>query len=205
MLFLTRFQQSEVICVDLYVGFSQLEFMTEGTNRRQTHSACCSRLFLTVTYVTTCEIGTASVQAGPTTGGLAERVGVIEAAPLVQGALVVKASLLEHHCANTQPIIKDKVAVIDLQPQVVIFQSVSVGELLLPPGVNLVVNGSRLAQTGRPAEHLHVTIGDSQTIGGEAGGPQVEHSEATLSRCQTTQDQQQKRNRGGHVFTGGCG
>lgn len=134
-----------------------------------------------------------------TQGGLAECVGVVEAATFIQGALVVVGSPHELSLAKAQLIIKDEVAVKDFHPQDVVLLSSQGSELLLPPGVDLVVEDSRLTQADSTAKQLHVAIGDAQCIRGEAGGPQVEHSESGLSRSQTAQDQHQQRKRGGHV------
>lgn len=76
----------------------------------------------------------------------AEGVGVMEGPSFLQVAVVLIASWLQPTLADSQQVIEDEVAVVNLEPQHVVLLSLEVGEVLLPPGVGVVVANRRFAQ-----------------------------------------------------------
>lgn len=106
--------------------------------------------------------------------------------------------------ADSKQVIEEDVTVMDLELQSVTLLCTEVGEILLPPGVLVVIANSCFTQTGRATEDCDIAIGGSQEIGGKVTGSQVEHPQLGISHAQTAQDQQEERNVGGHGVQEGC-
>lgn len=93
----------------------------------------------------------------------------------------------------------------NLEPQDVILLGLEVSELLLPPGVLVVVANRRFTQSDGATENLDIAICGSQDAGVKFTGPQVKQLQLGFNHSQTAQDQQKEGTAGGHGFTGGCG
>lgn len=78
----------------------------------------------------------------------AEGVGIMEGAAFLQEAVMLMGSLLDLSLADSQQVIEDKVTVVNFEPQNVVLLSLEVGELLLPPGVLVVVANRCFTQSG---------------------------------------------------------
>lgn len=106
--------------------------------------------------------------------------------------------------AFSNQVVEEEVAVMERELQSVTLLCAEVGELLLPPGVLVVVANRCFTQTGRATEDHDIAIGGSQEVGGKVAGSQVEHPQLGISHAQTAQDQQEERNAGGHGVQEGC-
>lgn len=78
----------------------------------------------------------------------AEGVGIMKGAAFLQEAVMRMGSLLDQSLAVSQQVIEDKVPVVNFEPQNVVLLSAEVSELLVPPGVDLVITDSCPTQTG---------------------------------------------------------
>lgn len=71
--------------------------------------------------------------------GSVECVGIMEGASFLQEAVVVMGSPLDLPLTDSKQIIEEKVAVMYFQPQDVVFLSIEVLELFLPPGIFVII------------------------------------------------------------------
>lgn len=126
----------------------------------------------------------------------------MEGAPFLQEAVVAVGSLPDLPLTDSDQVIKEKIAVVDFQLQGAVFLSVEVLELLLPPGVLVVVTDGRFTQRRSVEEHLDVAVRGSEEARGKIRSSQVEHLNLSLSHAQTEDHQQKKRKSGGHGVTG---
>lgn len=122
----------------------------------------------------------------------------MESATFLQVAVEVMGPLFHLSLADSKQVIEEDVTVMDLKLQSVTLLSTEVGELLLPPGVLVVVANRCFTQIGRATEDYDIAIGGSQEVGGKVAGSQVEHPQLGISHAQSAQDQQEERNMGGH-------
>ena len=90
-------------------------------------------------------------------------VGVAEGA-FIQIAVVGVSAHFDGPLAGPEEVVEESVVVMDRQPQHVIGQGAGVPELLVPPGIGIVVPDRCFAQVSRAAGHLHVAIGDSKKV-----------------------------------------
>lgn len=128
----------------------------------------------------------------------AKGVRVVKGATFLQVAVNVEASPPQLSLADPEQVIHEDVAVKELQLQSVAFQSVEVPELLLPPGVFVVVANSRFTQNDGAKIHFDVAIGLSQETRGKVAGSQVKHRYLSFSHAQTAKDQEEERETVGH-------
>lgn len=75
-------------------------------------------------------------------------VGIMEGAAFLQEAVMLMGSRLDLSLTDSQQVIEKDVTVVNFEPQNVILLSLEVEELLLPPGVDVVVANGRFPQTG---------------------------------------------------------
>lgn len=129
---------------------------------------------------------------------LTKFVRVVKGATFLEVALNVVASPSQLSLADPEQIIQQHVAVEDLQLQSVTFLSVEVQELLLPPGVFVVVANSRFTQRDGAKGDFNVAVSLSQEIRGKVAGFQVKHSYLAFSHAQTAQDQKEEGETVGH-------
>lgn len=126
----------------------------------------------------------------------------MEGAPFLQEAVVAVGAILDLPLTHSYQLIEENVAVMDFQLQHVVFLSGEVLELLLPPGVLVVVTHRRFTQRRCVAEHLDVAVCGSQEVGGKIRSSQVKHLDLSLSYAQTEDHQHKTRKSGGHGATG---
>ena len=88
-------------------------------------------------------------------------VGVGEGA-FLQIAVVGVSSHSDGPLAGPQEVVEENVVVMDRQLQHVVGHGLGVPELLVPPGVGVVVSDRCFAQVSRSAGHLHVAISGSK-------------------------------------------
>lgn len=75
-------------------------------------------------------------------------VGITEGAAFLQEAVMLMGSQLDLSLTDSQQVIENEVTVVNFEPQDVVLLSLEVGELLLPPGVDVVVANGCFPQTG---------------------------------------------------------
>lgn len=123
---------------------------------------------------------------------------VVKGATFLQVAVNVESSFLQLSLADPEQVIHEDVAVEELQLQSVAFVSVEVHELLLPPGVFVVVANSCFTQTDGTKEDFDVAISLSKETRGKVAGSQVKHPYLSFSHAQTAQDQEEEGQTVGH-------
>lgn len=128
----------------------------------------------------------------------AKNVRVVKGATFLEVAVNVVASRHQLSLADPDQVIQEKVAVVELQLQSVTFLGVPVHELLLPPGVFVVVANSCFTQSDGAKDDFDIAVGRSQEIRGKVTGSQVKHSYLSFSPAQTAQDQKEEGQTGGH-------
>lgn len=130
----------------------------------------------------------------------------MKGATFLKEAVNFVASPSQLSLADSEQVIEEHVAVVELQPQSVTFLGVEVQELLLPPGVLVVVANRCFTQIDGSEVDFDVAVGRSQEIGGKVAGSQVVHFDLSFSHTQTAQDQKEEEGQtGGHVVGGeGC-
>lgn len=129
---------------------------------------------------------------------LAKFVRVVKGATFLQVAVNAEASPSQLSLADPEQVIQEHVAVEELQPQSVAFLRVEVHELLLPPGVFVVVANSCFTQSDGAKGDCDIAVSRSQEIRGKVAGFQVKHSYLPFSHAQTAQDQEEEGETVGH-------
>lgn len=136
---------------------------------------------------------------------LGQAVGIMESASFRQVAVDVIGSHRQLSSAPSDQIVKDDVFIKHFKGQNGTLRGGIVGELLVPPGILVVVTDNGLTQRGRTTENLDVGICDPEDVRGKTTGVQVVHSELGLSHSQTAHNQQEEGETGGHGSSGCCG
>lgn len=129
---------------------------------------------------------------------LAENVLVVKGAAFLEVAVNGVASPNEFPLADPKQVVHEHVAVEKLQLQSVTFLGVKVHELLLPPGVFVVVAHSCFTQSDGAEADFDVAVSRSQEIRGKVAGFQVKHSYLSFSHAQTAQEQKEEGETAGH-------
>lgn len=135
---------------------------------------------------------------------LAQAVGVMKTASFSQVAVDVVGSHRQLSGAPSNQIVKDEVFVKHLERQNGTRRGRIVGELLVPPGILVVVADGGGAQGGRTTENLNVGICYSEEVRGKIRGVQVVQFQLGLSHSQAAHNQQEERETGGHGSSGCC-
>lgn len=117
----------------------------------------------------------------------------MESASFLQEAVDIIGS--ENHLprACSDQVVKEKVTVMDFELQSITLLGKEPGELLLPPGILVVIANSRFPQEGRTTENRNVAVCDCQEARGKIWGTQVKHPQLGLSHSQTAHNQQEER------------
>lgn len=76
----------------------------------------------------------------------AQGVGVMEGAAFLQEAVVFMGSRFHRSLADSHQVIEEDVTVMNLELQYVTLLTIEVAELLLPPGIGIVVADGCLTQ-----------------------------------------------------------
>lgn len=136
---------------------------------------------------------------------LAQAVGIMKSASFSQVAVDVVGPHRQLSSAPSDQVVKDDVFIKHLKRQNGARRGRVVGELLIPPGILVVVTDSGGPQWGRTTENLNVGVCYAEDVRGETSGVQVIQPQLGLSHSQTAHNQQQERETGGHGSSGSCG
>lgn len=136
---------------------------------------------------------------------LAQGVGVMKSASFSQVAVDVVASHRQLPGAPSDQVVKDGVLIEHFKGHNGTRRGRIVGELLVPPGILVVVTDDGGPQGGRTTEHLNVGVGYPEDVRGKTGGVEVVQSQLGLSHSQAAHNQQEERETGGHGSSGCCG
>lgn len=128
----------------------------------------------------------------------AKSVRVVKGATFLEVAVNVVASQFQLSQADSEQVIQEHIAVKELQLQRITFLSVEKQELLLPPGVFVVVANSCFTQNNGAQGDFDIAVRRSQEIRGKVAGSQVEHFYLSFSHAQTAQDQKEEGEAVGH-------
>lgn len=114
---------------------------------------------------------------------LTERVTVMKGPAFLQETVVAVRTHFDLPLTDAEQIVYDQVLVEDLEPQHVILLGFEVRELFLPPGIGVVFPDCGLAQGRRAAEDFDEAVADSQDVGREVTGVQVEDLDLGLGQA----------------------
>lgn len=128
----------------------------------------------------------------------AHSVRVVKGATFLEVAVNFVGPRSQLSLADPEQVVQEHVAVQELQLQGVALPSVKVPELLLPPGVLVVVANSCFPQSDGAKADFDVAVSRSQEIRGKVAGFQVKHSYLSFSQAQTVQDQEEEGETVGH-------
>lgn len=131
---------------------------------------------------------------------LTQSVFVKQHASFIQRTLFLMGPGPDLGLTRPDQVIKEHILIVDFQFERGILFGVIEGELFFPPGVGVVITHRGFTHKEEATEHFDVAVCDPQDVLWEARSPQVEYLDlgVVLGYGQTTQDEYEQRDSGGH-------